>query len=155
MSIKYTKWTKESLHALALQYDKKIDFMNAQPSAYNSARQKGIWPEISSHMPTRQKRNVVYIARVLDDDFLGCYKIGITSLGIHTARMYDNIRKSGFEMSLLRVSQVRCDAGYVEKRLLQLGEKIDAGKFEGYSEYRKMSEDDLSKAHSLLDAYAI
>jgi uncharacterized metal-binding protein len=154
MSLKYTKWTKEKLQELALRYSKKNEFINSQLSAYNSARRMGVWVEISSHMETRQKRNVVYFAKVLDPDFLDYYKIGITSLGRHTARMYDNIRKSGFDMKLLRVTSVNCDAGVVEKQLLKLGEIVDAGKFEGYKEYRKMTANDVIRAHQIIDEYA-
>jgi hypothetical protein len=155
MSLKHTKWTYEKLRDLALQYTRKIDFINEQASAYQSARQKKIWVEISAHMETRQKRNVVYLAKVLDPDFPDYYKIGMTSLGKHTARMYDNIRKSGFDMTVLRATEVKCDAGMVEKKLLKLGGTIWAGKFEGYTEYREMNQDDLSRAHAILDEYAI
>jgi hypothetical protein len=154
MSLKYTRWTKEKLQKLALQYSRKIDFMNSELSAYNSARRLGVWVEISSHMETRQKRNVVYFAKVLDFDFPDYYKIGITSLGRHTARMYENIRKSGFEMQLLRATTVSCDAGVVEKQLLKLGSIADAGRFEGYKEYRKMTADDVIKVHQIIDSHA-
>jgi hypothetical protein len=154
MSLKYTRWTKEKLQKLALQYSRKIDFMNSELSAYNSARRMGVWVEISSHMETRQKRNVVYFAKVLDFDFPDYYKIGITSLGRHTARMYENIRKSGFEMQLLRATTVSCDAGVVEKQLLKLGSIADAGRFEGYKEYRKMTTDDVIKVHQIIDSHA-
>jgi hypothetical protein len=154
MSLKYTRWTKEKLQKLALQYSRKIDFMNSELSAYNSARRMGVWVEISSHMETRQKRNVVYFAKVLDFDFPDYYKIGITSLGRHTARMYENIRKSGFEMQLLRATTVNCDAGVVEKQLLKLGSIADAGRFEGYKEYRKMTVDDVIKVHQIIDSHA-
>jgi hypothetical protein len=154
MSLKYTRWTKEKLQKLALQYSRKIDFMNSELSAYNSARRMGVWVEISSHMETRQKRNVVYFAKVLDFDFPDYYKIGITSLGRHTARMYENIRKSGFEMQLLRATTVSCDAGVVEKQLLKLGSIADAGRFEGYKEYRKMTADDVIKVHQIIDSHA-
>jgi len=155
MSLKYTKWTKEKLHDLALQYTRKIDFINEQNSAYNSARQKKIWVEISSHMESRQKRNVVYLAKVLDPDFPDYYKIGLTSIGRHTIRMDDNMRRSGFDLAVLRTTTVKCDAGIVEKKLLQLGKTIWAGKFQGYTEYRTMTPDDLSKAHAIMDEYAI
>ena len=154
MSLKYTRWTKEKLQKLALQYSRKIDFMNSELSAYNSARRMGVWAEISSHMETRQKRNVVYFAKVLDPYFPDYYKIGITSLGRHTARMYDNIRKSGFDMQLLRATTVSCDAGIVEKQLLKLGSIADAGYFEGYKEYRTMTADDVIKVHQIIDSYA-
>jgi hypothetical protein len=154
MSLTYTRWTKEKLQELAQQYSRKIDFINEQNSAYNSARQKKVWAEISSHMETRHKRNVVYFAKVLDPDFTAYYKIGITSIGRHTARMYDNIRKSGFDMQLLRATVVGCDAGIVEKQLLKLGSIADAGRFEGYKEYRKMTADDVIKVHQIIDSHA-
>ena len=156
-----TIWTIEKLEELVKQYTRKIDFQNQHGGAYAAAKRFGIWGEISAHMETKHKRNIVYLAKVLDSDFENVYKVGISSDGRIMQRMYDNIRKSGFDFKVIRFTKVNLDAGKVEKELLTIGTKIDQetkkrlGRFSGHTEYVFMSEEQIAKCHKTLDQYAI
>ena len=157
----YTNWTVEKLTELAKQYKRKIDFQDSHGGAYSTARKLGIWGEISAHMETNHKRNVVYLVKVLDPDFDGVYKVGISSDGRIMQRAYDNIRKSGLDLKVIRFTKVNLDAGKIEKELLAIGTKIDQqtkdklGRFDGHTEYVFMSEEQIAKCHKTLDQYAI
>lgn len=155
-----TIWTAEKLTELAKQFKRKIDFQDQYSGAYASAKKLGIWDEISAHMETKHKRNIVYLAKVLDPDFENVYKVGISSDGRIMQRMYDNMRKSGFDFKVIRFTKIEADAGKVEKELLAIGTKIDQqtkeklGRFDGHTEYVFMSEEQIAKCHKTLDQYA-
>ena len=156
-----TIWTIEALEELAKQYTRKIDLQNEFGGAYAAAKRFGIWNRISAHMETKHKRNIVYLAKVLDSDFDGIYKVGISSDGRIMQRMYDNIQKSGLYLKVIRFTKVNLDAGKIEKELLAIGTKIDQqtkdklGRFDGHTEYVFMSEEQIAKCHKTLDQYAI
>ena len=157
----YTNWTAEKLTEVAKQFKRKIDFQNQYGGGYWAAKRLGIWDEISAHMETKHKRNIVYLAKVLDPDFENVYKVGISSDGRIMQRMYDNMRKSGFDFKVIRFTKIEADAGKVEKELLAIGTKIDQqtkerlGRFDGHTEYVFMSEEQIAKCHKTLDQYAI
>jgi len=159
--MRYTTWTIEKLEDLAKQYTKKIDFQNSHSGAYATARKLGVWNQISAHMETNHKRNIVYLAKVLDPDFENVYKVGISSDGRIMQRMYDNMRKSGFDFKVIRFTKIKAEAGKVEKELLAIGTKIDQqtkerlGRFNGHTEYVFMAEEQIAKCHKTLDQYAI
>ena len=156
-----TIWTTEKLKELARQFTRKIDFQDQYGGAYASAKKLGIWDQISAHMETKHKRNIVYLAKVLDPDFENVYKVGISSDGRIMQRMYDNIRKSGFDFKVIRFTKIEAEAGKVEKELLAIGTKIDQqtkekmGRFDGHTEYVFMAEEQIAKCHKTLDQYAI
>jgi len=156
----YTNWTIEKLTEVAKQFKRKIDFQN-QGGGYLAAKRLGIWGEISAHMETNHKRNIVYLAKVLDPDFENVYKVGISSDGRIMQRAYDNARKSGLDLQVIRFTKVNLDAGKIEKELLAIGTKIDQqtreklGRFDGHTEYVFMAEEQIAKCHKTLDQYAI
>ena len=157
----YTNWTVEKLTELAKQFKRKIDFQNQYGGGYLAAKRLGIWGEISAHMETNHKRNIVYVAKVLDPDFENLYKVGISSDGRIMQRAYDNARKSGLDLQVIRFTKVNLDAGKIEKELLAIGTKIDQqtkdklGRFDGHTEYVFMAEEQIAKCHKTLDQYAI
>jgi len=159
--MRYATWTIEKLEALAKQYTRKIDFQNSHSGAYGTARKLGVWNQISAHMETNHKRNIVYVAKVLDPDFENVYKVGISSDGRIMQRAYDNARKSGLDLQVIRFTKVSLDAGKIEKELLAIGTKIDQqtkdklGRFDGHTEYVFMAEEQIAKCHKTLDRYAI
>jgi hypothetical protein len=112
-------------------------------------------------METNHKRNIVYLAKVLDSDFENVYKVGISSDGRIMQRAYDNARKSGLDLQVIRFTKVNLDAGKIEKELLAIGTKIDQqtkerlGRFDGHTEYVFMAEEPIAKCHKTLDQYAI
>jgi hypothetical protein len=157
----YTNWTAEKLTEVAKQFKRKIDFQNQYGGGYWAAKRLGIWDEISAHMETNHKRNIVYLAKVLDPDFENVYKVGISSDGRIMQRAYDNARKSGLDLQVIRFTKVNLDAGKIEKELLAIGTKIDQqtreklGRFDGHTEYVFMAEEQIAKCHKTLDQYAI
>jgi len=156
-----TIWTAEKLEELAKQYTRRIDFQNSHSGAYGTARKLGIWTRISAHMETKHKRNIVYLAMVLDPDFENVYKVGISSDGRIMKRMYENMSKSGFNFKVIRFTKIEAEAAKVEKELLAIGTKIDQqtkerlGRFDDHTEYVFMSEEQIAKCHKTLDQYAI
>lgn len=157
----HINWTVEKLTEVAKQFKRKVDFQNQYGGGYASAKRLGIWDEISAHMETNHKRNIVYLAKVLDPDFENVYKVGISSDGRIMQRAYDNIRKSGLDLQVIRFTKVNLDAGKIEKELLAIGTKIDQqtkerlGRFDGHTEYVFMAEEQIAKCHKTLDQYAI
>jgi len=120
----YTNWTIEKLEELAKQYTRKVDFQDFHGGAYATARKLGIWTRISAHMETNHKRNIVYLAKVLDPDFENVYKVGISSDGRIMQRAYDNARKSGLDLQIIRFTKVNLDAGKLKKSCWQLGQRL-------------------------------
>ena len=159
--VTYTNWTVENLTELAKQFKRKIDFQNRYGGGYAAAKRLGIWGEISSHMETDQKRNIVYLAQVIDSDFPRLYKVGLSSDGRIIQRIYENRSRSGFDLRIIRFTKINCDAGKLEKEILSIGTKVDQetkkklGRFSGYTEYVFMSEEQIAKCHKTLDQYAI
>jgi hypothetical protein len=96
-----------------------------------------------------------------EPDFENVYKVGISSDGRIMQRMYDNMRKSGFDFKVIRFTKIKAEAGKVEKELLAIGTKIDQqtkerlGRFDGHTEYVFMAEEQIAKCHKTLDQYAI
>lgn len=150
---KPVKWTDEELREVASKYSKKIDFKRGSYNQYWAALRRGLLGEICSHMVSghgNSDSDTVYFLKS-DQKFEGLpvYKFGVTSFRLGDVRRKHLEGRSGFVLETLFFEK-RLNAVELEQRLLQLGVCPYNERFEGYTEYRALSDLEVNMAMNML-----
>ncbi len=154
-----TTWTPDRLREEALKFETRNDLKMATHDAYRQACNMGMLDEICTHMTkvtTISDNDAIYIWKVIgvEDNGLPVYKIGTTSARLGDKRIKNTINHSGFDGDMIILAQVNTRATDIENEIHAMGKEIDIGRFEGYSEFRALSEEALREAIELITSYS-
>lgn len=142
-------WDKSSIMKAALDFTIKSEFAKNHPGAHDAAIRLGIWNEVVSHMNRPNADfDVVYLWGFVENNQL-YIKPGVTSDRLGTKRIEHVSNRSKKEIEYF-VMKKRYDALSVEKQLKKIGIKSDLSGFNGSSEFRIMTKNELSYATYLV-----
>lgn len=147
------KWTFCRVYNLARSYSTQGEFISKHAGALDYALNKGFWSHVSAHMERlNSDYDAVYIWGFWRDDVLIC-KVGVTSERLGMKRIDSVSRKSGLPVEFCIVAKSGC-ALDAEKELKIVGQKEPLNGFNGSSEFRRFSNQDLTKAYEVIYGYA-
>lgn len=145
---------KENCAAEALKYMNRRAFSLANSSAYHGADVSGWLDEICSHMDFNPSSdsNAVYVWKAKGHMFNGLqiYKFGTTSARLEDRRISEVARFAGMEFEIIILTKVTVHASELESQLLQLGINPHYQGFNGASEFRALTDDELKAALDLI-----
>jgi hypothetical protein len=146
------QWTEESLRDEASKYSTRVEFYRGNGSAYATALRQGMIDILFPDRCGGTDNNAVYIWRAKGQFFNGnpVYKIGVTSTRLGTLRIEQVAKAAGFEFSIVCCESVKCKANDLEKKLHLLGESPVYDGFNGYTEFRALSDSALYAAISII-----
>lgn len=154
MVVKRKDWTFDSLKAEAEKYSTRIEFERGSDSAVVIARRRGFYEEICRHMgPSRGMDNdAIYIWRAAGWVFNGnpVYKVGVTSARLDDIRIQQVAKAADATAEIVIIANVKSSATKVEKDLLKIGDDPKYIDFDGCTEFRAMSDEQLQQALDII-----
>jgi hypothetical protein len=145
---------KENCATEALKYMNRRAFSLGNSSAYHGADVNGWLDEICAHMDFNPSSDsdAVYIWKAIGQTFNGLqvYKFGITSSRLQDRRVSEVAQKANMEFELIILSKVSVNAVEIESKLLNLGFNPRYTGFNGASEFRALTDDELNVAVDLI-----
>jgi hypothetical protein len=150
-------WTIARLKEAALKFSTKEDFRRGNCPAWAAAHRSGKWVEITAHMGSawRTDADTIYVWRAEDQFFnrKPVYKIGVTSIKCGDSRISQVCRASGFKPCSVIKTFVGVGRAYeVEKAALNFGCDPKFSKFDGSTEFRALSDQQLSEVLSVISS---
>ena len=148
------QWSYESLKQEASNFDTRVAFYRGNGSAYATALRLGYLDEF---YPDKTKSpsafDVIYVWEAVGQYFNGhkVYKIGVTSKRLHLLRIEQVSKASGFDYTIVKLTEVDCDANLLENEIHALGDDPKYVGFNGHSEFRSLSPDALVEAIAMID----
>lgn len=142
------KWTNDELHREALKFNTRGDFWRFSVNAYNAALDRGILGQICQHMTSkRRESDTVYLWR---PENLSYYKVGVTTRLFGHLRMWQVADLMGVKPEMvLFVDHPK--PFQAEKKILGLGIPVQfASSFDGSTEFRWMSPEDIQVVYKIL-----
>lgn len=139
---KPTKWTERRIRTAASKYETHTEFTKAKPGAYRAAKRLGILDEVCSHMPKKINRNnVVYMWS--SKQYPNVWKIGVSSGKGISLRVHDVAEAANLDIEKIFYTYSE-NARKIESEILSTYEKQFPfpNKFDGYTEFRLLSEDE-------------
>lgn len=150
---------KENCAKEALKYSNRRAFSLANSSAYHGADVNGWLDEICSHMDFNPSSDsdTVYVWRAIDHEFNGLpvYKFGTTSARLDDRRISEVARFANMKFKILVLAKVKVHASEVEAELLKIGTSPKYQGFNGASEFRALTADELRSALNLIEHYRV
>lgn len=154
----YGFWTIPLAQEEALKYESRKDFERSSNGAYYFAYRNGYLDEICKHMVDKAKtdNDVVYIWKAIglgqwnDKDI---YKVGRTSARLGKSRVHIVAKEANIDADIVIILKVTCKASDLETKILRFGEKTNLSGFDGASEFRAFSEDELEEAIDMIMPY--
>lgn len=151
-----TYWTNEMLELEARKYQHRSDMESQSNVAYNTIIKRGLSKQYLSHMTRKtnpQSSNVIYLWEAVGCRFNGnkVFKIGITSTSSRKMRIAKVSKDGGLKSRLMCYCKTTCDVIALEKELLTIGDNPQYVGFDGCTEFRAMSEDQLAMALNLIE----
>jgi hypothetical protein len=150
---------KENCAAEALKYTNRRAFSIANSSAYHGADTNGWLDEICSHMDFNPSSDsdVVYIWRAIGHEFnkLPIYKFGTTSARLDDRRVSEVARKAEMQFEIVLLAEVTVHAAELEVELLKLGANPKYRGFNGASEFRALTHEELQSAIELINKHRV
>ena len=148
---------KDNCAAEALKYMNRRAFSLANSSAYHGADVNGWLDEICSHMDfiPSSDCDAVYIWIAIGHVFNGLqvYKFGTTSARLEDRRISEVARFAGMDFDIVILIKVTVHASELESKLLQLGTNPQYKGFNGASEFRALTDDELEAAIEVIRKY--
>jgi hypothetical protein len=148
---------KENCAAEAMKYTNRRAFSLANSSAYHGADISGWLDEICSHMDFNPSSDsdAVYIWKAIGHMFNGLqvYKFGTTSARLEDRRISEVARYAGMEFEIIILAKLSLHASELEYQLLELGINPQYQGFNGASEFRALTCDELEAAIELIKKY--
>lgn len=143
-------WNILKIQDEAKKYISRADFERGSPNAYHAAVRNKMMDDVSLHMENRSPtdNDAIYIWCAVGAVFNGnkVYKVGITSSRLSDNRVKMVAKKAGFKAEIIALHKVSRKASEIECELLSIGERPMYEKFDGHSEFRAMSHEDLARA---------
>lgn len=149
---------KENCAKEALKYTNRRAFSLANSSAYHGADVNGWLDEICSHMDfsPSSDADTVYIWRAIGHEFNGLpvYKFGTTSARLYDRRIIEVARFANMEFEIVTLVSVNVHASEVEAELLKIGINPRYQGFNGASEFRALTENELRVALEIVNMHS-
>jgi len=146
---------KENCAKEALNNTNRRAFSLVNSAAYHGADVNGWLDEICSHMDFNPSSDsdTVYIWRALDHQFNGLpiYKFGTTSTRLGHQRITEVARLGGMTFDIVILAKVKVHASVIEGELLQIGSNPRYSGFNGASEFRALTDEELKHALRLIE----
>jgi hypothetical protein len=120
---------------------------------YTAILRRGLLPEVSKFLSRKKSvPNSVYIWEAVGAVFNGekVYKIGISRTSFGATRVEMVAKASGFGCNLLAFVDVGEAARQIEKMILKMGCDPKFCDFDGCTEFRALSDDQLEKALTII-----
>lgn len=150
-------WSLEMLQNEALKYKLRTDFRWGSNGAYSAmiARHRDFIDEICAHMELGRgatASDTIYIWNAVGQYFNGkpVYKIGVTSEKNGLRRVELVAKRSGFKFDLVCCEPTTKKALILETELHKLGESPQYTGFDGHSEFRALTDDELYSAIEMI-----
>jgi hypothetical protein len=148
---------KDNCAAEALKYMNRRAFSLANSSAYHGADINGWLDEICSHMDFNPSSDsdAVYVWKAIGHMFNGLqvYKFGTTSARLENRRISEVARFADMDFDIVILTTVTAHASELESQLLQIGTNPHYKGFNGASEFRALTDDELKAAIDLIKKY--
>jgi hypothetical protein len=148
---------KENCAAEALKYTNRRAFSLANSSAYHGADVNGWLDEICSHMDFNPSSDgdAVYIWKAVNHTFNGLqvYKFGTTSVRLEGRRIEEVAKKAEMDFEIVLLYEVREHASEIETQILEYGVNPNYKGFNGSSEFRALTNQELQAAIDLVNKY--
>jgi hypothetical protein len=141
---------KDNCAKEALKYTNRREFSMANSSAYHGADVNGWLDEICSHMDFNPSSDgdTIYIWKAIGHFYSGIqvYKLGSTSARLENRRIVEVARMAGMEYEIILLTRIQGHTSDLETRLLGLGLNPQYDGFNGSSEFRALSDEELKIA---------
>lgn len=148
------KWTVDEIKKEAAKHQNREVFKKTNSKAYDAARVRGILQDVCAHMEystSVSDNDSIYIWKsdiVFND--MPVYKIGITSNRLGDMRIKEVSQRAGVSAEIIELRKVNCKATLVENKLKKIGTFPKLEKFDGYSEFRAMTDEQLKQAINII-----
>lgn len=140
------KWCNSNCKSEANKYISRSEFATGSSGAYDYALKNGIMDECCEHMiKPKGESNVVYMWGGQVDGRV-VVKVGVTSKRLGKNRLDFVIGKYSGPIDFVFALEAK-NARKIEKSILSAGGVIDVGCFNGSTEFRSMTWDDVGKSY--------
>ncbi len=152
-------WNYDTAKSSAAAFNSRKEWETNCSGAYCWAQEKGLIDELCTHMEFKppSENNVIYIWKAERELFNGesVYKIGMTSARLGKRRIKKVEKDSKFKATVIALVQVSGRATLVERKLLALGQDPKYMAFDGSTEFRALSDEQLQQALDILNQHAV
>ena len=149
-----TDWTDEMLIADAKRFETRGEWQRESKAAYLSAFRRNLLEVCCDHMERAggTDNDAIYIWRAIGETFNGMsvYKIGMTSARLGDRRIEQVCQAGNMQAEIIILAQVSGQAGQLESKLLNIGTNPKFIRFDGSTEFRAMTDEQLSQAVRLV-----
>ena len=148
---------KDNCAAEALKYTNRRAFSLGNSSAYHGADSNGWLDEICAHMDFNPSSDsdAVYVWRAIGHEFnnLPVYKFGTTSARLEDRRIIEVARFAKMDFEIVVLTKVTIHASELEAQLLKFGANPMYEGFNGASEFRALTDEELQEALDLISKF--
>lgn len=159
MSLALTLWDEDLIQKEANKYLLREDFYRGSRNAHAAACARGILDKVCSHMEYKpsSENDAVYIwkAKELTFNGLPVYKMGVTSYKKGLNRISRVSSMSKIQPEIILFKKVSIKATTIEKDMHKIGFNPGYSGFNGSTEFRAMSNDELARAINLVEKYSV
>jgi hypothetical protein len=148
-----SKYSNEGLLETARQCETIGELRENYCSEYGEILRRGLMAEVRKFLSRKRSLpNVVYIWEAIGATFNGekVYKIGISRTSFGSARVEMVSKKSGFGCNLIAFVEIGEHAKQIENAILKMGYNPKFYGFDGCTEFRALSDDQLEKALTII-----
>jgi len=154
----YASWTDEMLIADASRFETRSEWQRESKPAYQAAQHRNLLDVCCAGMERAggTDNDAIYIWRAIGETFNGMsiYKIGLTSARLGTQRIEQVCRRGDMQAEIIILAQVTGLASQLEAQLLTIGTNPGFSSFNGSSEFRAMTDEQLAQAVRLVSEAA-
>ena len=147
-------WTEEMLAEDAKRFSTRSEWALGSSGAYSAARDRKLLDSLCSHMHrvNGTDNDAIYIWKALGWTYNGeqVYKVGVTSARLGTQRINKVCQRVDVEAEIVVLAKVNCKATELESTLKSIGHDPKYVDFDGCTEFRAMSDDQLKQALALI-----
>lgn len=99
----------------------------------------------------------IYIWKAINEFFndKSLYKIGVTSSRLRKKRIVQVAGKLGWDYEIILLEKVSCEATTLEKEIHKIGISPNLTGFDGATEMRALSDEELEKAKNIIKPFII
>ena len=150
-------WSDDELISVAKKYPTRVEFIKGNKNAYQLVIRRKLQDVCFDHMVTAERfpgdNDAVYIWQALDFTYNGLpvYKIGLTSYRLQDQRVTSVAKAAQTQYNILRIVKTNVPAHVLEGQLLKLGANPKYCDFDGCTEFRALTPQELEKALNLLE----
>ena len=155
-----TSWTDEMLIEDASRFSTRNEWQRKSKGAYSAAQSRNLLDVCCAGMQRAaggSDNDAIYIWRAIGETFNGMsiYKIGLTSARLGTQRIEQVCKAGNMQAEIIILAQVSGLASQLESQLLEIGTDPGFSRFDGSTEFRAMTDEQLAQAVRLVSEAAV